>query len=79
MNSTDEYRRNAADCLRAAERTTDLAARVSLIGMAQAWHRLADQAEQNARADIVYEWSPRSVSQPVAQQQQQIQPKKTDK
>jgi hypothetical protein len=79
MNSTDEYRRNAAACLRAAERTTDLAARVSLIGMAQAWHRLADQAEQNARADIVYEWSPRSGSQFVAQQQQQVQPKKTNK
>jgi hypothetical protein len=78
MSSLDEYRRNAAACLRVAERTADLAARVTLIDMAQAWRRLADQAEQNARTDIVYEWSPHPASPPITQQQQ-IQPKKTVK
>jgi hypothetical protein len=78
MSSFDEYRRNAAACLQVAERTADLGARVALLDMAQAWRRLADQAEQNARTDIVYEWN--GNAEPVAQQQQQIQadPKKTE-
>jgi hypothetical protein len=79
MASVEEYRRNAADCLRVAERTADLGARVALLDMAQAWRRLADQAEQNSRTDVVYEWPARPASQPVSQQQPQIPPKKTEK
>jgi hypothetical protein len=74
-NKADEYRRNAADCLRMAERTADLAARATLLDMAQSWRVLAEQADRNSATDVVYEtppWSP--PRQPVAQQQQQIQP-----
>lgn len=76
-NKAEEYRRNAADCLRMAERTADLAARASLLDMAQSWRVLAEQAERNSATDLVYETPPRSPPppQPVAQQQQQqIQP-----
>lgn len=78
-NKAEEYRRNAADCLRMAERTADLAARATLLDMAQSWRVLAEQAERNSTNDIVYETPARppvvpSRQQPVAQQQQQIQP-----
>jgi hypothetical protein len=75
-NKADEYRRNAADCLRMAERTADPTARAALLDMAQSWRVLAEQADRNSTTDVVYEtppWSP--PQQPVAQQQQQqIQP-----
>jgi hypothetical protein len=74
-NKADEYRRNAADCLRMAERTADSTARATLLDMAQSWRALAEQAERNSANDLVYETPPRSpLQQPVAQQQQQIQP-----
>jgi hypothetical protein len=80
MSASDEYRRHAAECLRAAERTTDLAARVALLDVARAWHSLADQAERNRKTDLVYETPPPPAgAQPaVVQQQQQQQPKKDD-
>ena len=77
-NKADEYRRNAADCLRMAERTADLGARATLLDMAQSWRILAEQAERNSATDVVYETParppPAAAQQPVAQQQQQIQP-----
>ena len=74
-NKADEYRRNAVNCLRVAERTADLAARAALLDMAQSWRVLAEQADRNSANDLVYETPPRSPpQQPVAQQQQQIQP-----
>jgi hypothetical protein len=75
MGSSDDYRRNAANCMRLAEQTADPAAKAFLLDMARAWHNLADQAERNSRTDLVYETPPRSPQeQPVTQQQQQIQP-----
>ena len=81
MSASEEYRQHAAECLRAAERTTDLAARVALLDMARAWHSLADQAERNRRTDLVYETPPPPPGQQPAavqqqQQQQQQQPNK---
>ncbi len=78
MRNSEEYRRNASNCLRVAERTTDLAARSTLLEMARAWHNLANQAERNSRTDLVYETPPPPAEQPtvVLQQQQQIQPDK---
>lgn len=75
-NKAEEYRRNALQCLRVAERTADPAARGTLLDMAQSWRVLADQAERNSATDVVYETPPTSPPQqpPVAQQQQQIQP-----
>ena len=74
---TEEYRRNAADCLRQADKTKDPAEKTLLLDMARAWHSLAEQARTNSRTDIVYE-TPPEPQQPVAQQQQQIEPKKKE-
>ena len=78
MSNSDEYRRNAANCLREGDRTTDTRARLLLMEMAHAWHRLADQAERNGKADIVYE-PPLSRAEPQPmQQQQQVQPDRAE-
>ena len=83
MGASEDYRHHAAECLRVAERTTDLTARVALLDMARAWHSLADQADRNSRVDLVYETPPPppEQQQPVAmqQQQQQQQPDKEPK
>jgi len=60
MSSADDYRGNAARCLRVAELTSGVEARVTLLGMAQSWRRLAEQAERNSQNDIVYETPPRA-------------------
>jgi hypothetical protein len=46
--------------------------RASLIAMAQAWHRRADEQELSVPPNAVKQ------SQPVIQQQQQVQPKDDD-
>jgi hypothetical protein len=73
----DEYRDRAAECLRVAHETNNPAHRQVLLEMALAWLRLVDQAERNGQADLSYETPPpRSVSQPIQQQQQRA---KSDK
>jgi hypothetical protein len=51
----EEYRRHAALCLKLANETTEARGKSALIDMAQAWIRLAEQAEKNSALDIVYE------------------------
>jgi hypothetical protein len=46
------YRRNAANCLDIALRTTDENNRTSLLVMAEAWSILADHAENMADRDV---------------------------
>ena len=46
--------------------------------MARAWRDLADQADRNSKADLVYEAAPPKLQQPIAQQQQQQQAKQKD-
>lgn len=79
MNKSDDYRRNAANCLEVAEHAIDPSVRSFLLTMARAWHNLADQADRNSRNDIVYETPPPpEQQQPVVLQQQQTQPKKDE-
>lgn len=75
MAKAEEYRRNAASCLQLVEKTSEPAEKRFLLDMAQAWNNLADQADRNSRADLVYETPPprKPADPPVAQQQQQIQ------
>jgi hypothetical protein len=73
MDKADEYRRLAANCVSMAERVTDHQFKASLVDMAGAWLRLAEQAEKNSRTDLVYETPPRPSAQVVQQQQQQQQ------
>ena len=58
------YRQYAKDCLRFASDAGDVQGKLTLLNMAQAWFSLAEQAEKNSRADLVYEtrgarWDPR--------------------
>ncbi len=47
MDGTEEYRRNAADCLWLARTIEDPRRKASLVDMAQAWLRLASQHDAN--------------------------------
>jgi hypothetical protein len=44
LSTRDDYRQNAFECLRLARSTTDHGDRTMLVGMAQTWVKLADQA-----------------------------------
>jgi len=74
MRKSDEYRLNAVNCLSVAEGLNDPAKKAALIAQARSWFALAEQAERNSKTDVVYETP--TAQQPVAQQQQQIQPDK---
>jgi hypothetical protein len=69
----EDYRDNAAECLRLASEATNPSTRASLLRMAEAWLRLHEQAERNALSDLSYETPPRQQSVPQQQQQQQQQ------
>jgi hypothetical protein len=57
--ATNEYRREALECLFIADDTTTTPKnRMLLIAMAQAWLKLAQRAEQGLSADIL--WRPNS-------------------
>jgi hypothetical protein len=55
----NEYRRHAAECLAIADdATTNPNNKILLIAMAQAWLRLAQQAERNDATDRAHQPSP---------------------
>ena len=51
----EKYELQAAQCLLLANQTTNSKNKLALMEMARAWLRLADQAEKNSHADLVYE------------------------
>jgi hypothetical protein len=72
MPTADEYRIKAAELSARAMTERNPLLRAQYENLALSYLRLADQAEKNARTDIVYE-PPRE--QPQLQQQQQPQKK----
>jgi hypothetical protein len=75
---SDEFRTLAAECLAIARTTSDPAARVTLLTMAQKWFDLANGPTTNLDAAL-REFNASQMSDartPAVQQQQQIQPKK---
>ena len=52
-NAPEEYRQNAVDCLTLAETLQDPIARAIMRQMAQAWIRLAAQAEKRTDGEHV--------------------------
>jgi hypothetical protein len=78
---SDEFRKAAAGCLEMARATSDPNTRVFLLAMAQKWLDLSkgsrSQAGLDAALRVFNEGQMRS--QPVTQQQQQIQPNDEDK
>ncbi len=77
LMAVDKYRRLAGECLRISEGFINSQSRTLLIHMAQAWLRLAHQAEKNLATNIDYEAPPPpgEASRLAVMQQQQIQPK----
>ena len=59
----NQYRRRAVECLCIAdENTISPESRMLLVGMAQAWLKLARRAEQNPSAEILWQ----TTSPPLA-------------
>lgn len=77
MTTADEYRVKAADLRAKAQQETNPAMCAQLDSLVLSYLRLAEQAERNSRADMVYETpSPRPEQAQANVQQQQIQPDK---
>jgi hypothetical protein len=74
MTRADEYRVKAGDMAAFARAEVDPFKQAELESLSLAYLRLADQADKNTYADVVYE-TPPPQSQRQAQQQQQPQPK----
>jgi hypothetical protein len=76
MTSADHYRTLAAQCDAKAKQEADWKIRAEWEHMTRSYHRLAEQAERNARTDVTYE-TPlrRPAASPPAQHQQQPQAK----
>jgi hypothetical protein len=54
--ATNEYRRHALECLCIADdNATSPENRMLLVGMAQAWLKLAQRAEQNVPSEILWQ------------------------
>jgi hypothetical protein len=53
LSRPDYYRQHAQECLRLANETLESSTKAVLIDMAQAWIKLADQAQRNRRFDLV--------------------------
>jgi hypothetical protein len=58
----EQYRKRARNCLDMARTLADRRRKLIALDMAQAWLKLAEQAEKNRTADIVYETPPRPES-----------------
>jgi hypothetical protein len=79
LDRSEDLRREAARCLEAAERCADPNSRAELIRLAEKFLELAKsaQADFGPIAETLTKIMKES-SEPVGQQQQQIQPKKED-
>jgi hypothetical protein len=51
MGKAERYRRYAAECIRLAQTAQDPSVKDTLLGMAEAWRRLAARAEQSLDDD----------------------------
>jgi hypothetical protein len=76
MPPGDEYRRKAVELADRAAREIDPAFRHEYDQLTLFYIRLADQAERNARTDVVYETPPQPAQQQQQQQQQQPTPER---
>lgn len=72
--AADEYRAKAAAMNARAKQEQSPLIRAEFENLSLSYLRLAEQAERNAQADLVYEPPPHPAAQP--QQQQQAQPPK---
>jgi hypothetical protein len=47
MGKADQYRHYAAECIRLAQKSLNQTERETLLGMAEAWRRLAERRENS--------------------------------
>jgi hypothetical protein len=75
MAPGDDYLALAAKCDGRASQEKDPAIRFEWESMARAYRRLAEQADRNAKTDLVYETPPErpNVQQPQQQQQSKLE------
>lgn len=73
MERGDEYRLKAAEIDARARQETNPIVRTELDKLALAYLLLAEQADSNARTDLVYETPPERPAAPQQQQEQQQQ------
>ena len=67
LMAINEYRRHAAECLAISDDiTTSSRNRILLIGMAQAWLRLAQQTERDLVAETVPQQLSPSIEPPAS-------------
>jgi hypothetical protein len=65
LDAAEEYRRRAHHCVELARAVAGPEDKLSLLEMAQAWLRLAEQATRNRATDLFYE-TPRRRRHPPA-------------
>jgi hypothetical protein len=53
MSAADQYRRNASDCIAVTAFFSDAQQRAVILALAEAWTRLAEQAEKNEEAILL--------------------------
>ena len=53
MSAADQYRRNASECIAITAFFVDPRRRAIFLALAEAWTRLAEQAERNQRTILV--------------------------
>ena len=76
---SEDLRREAARCLEAAERSTDPSSRDELIRLAHTFLELANSAKADfAPVMEAVSTTMKEASEPVVQQQQQVQPPKKE-
>jgi hypothetical protein len=51
MSAADQYRRNASECIAITAFFADSAQRATILALAEAWNRLATQAEKNEQSE----------------------------
>jgi hypothetical protein len=79
-SKAEAYRLLARECLAAARSASTEEGRTALADMAHHWFRLAEQQDdESASIDGPAPLPAAKDSRPVAQQQQQVQPKEDDK
>jgi hypothetical protein len=50
MSAADQYRRNASECIAITAFFVDSEQRAAVLALADAWNRLAEQAEKNEQS-----------------------------
>jgi hypothetical protein len=67
MSAADQYRRNASECIAITAFFANPQQRAEILALAEAWNRLAEQADKNEQIAVLVtpDASPQSGEQPA--------------